>query len=263
MEMMNYNRDNKKKSKKGIAFFVLFTFVGTVATFYMMANEPEPIVIGQDMYIPVTSPNTNNEVEIYSEKYISAIKYDVKNDIFKTSAGKFKCNIAVPKISIEGEELSEINDKISNKFLVRYNSVKEEVQNLENKFTYKVTYNKYESMVGGKKLISFTFYERIIDDSIATDVTYKLYGYTIDLATRKIVSQDEVAVTVLGSTYRNIIKDSIKDFVVSKKLFDNDTYNYSLTGFEEFYVKGGKLHIMFNVGEMGDNKDYLDIEIEQ
>ena len=262
METMNYNRDNKKNSKAGIIGFVLFACVGTVATFYMMANEPEPTILGQDMYIPVTSPNTNQEVDVYSEEYIANIEYNVKNDVSKSSAGKFKSNIAVPMIEIDGEKLTEINEKILNKFLVRYNSVKDEVQNLENKFTYKVTYNKYESKVDNKRILTFTFYERIIDDAKGTDVTYKLYAYNIDLATRKLISQDEAAVAILGSTYKTIIKEQIKDFVISKKLFNAETYTYSLTGLEEFYVKSGKLHIMFNPGEMGENKDYLDITIE-
>lgn len=261
METMNYNRDNKKNSKSGIITFVLFACLGTAATFYMIANEPEPQILGQDMYIPVTSPNTN-EVDIYSEEYIASIKYDIKNDVTKSTSGKFKANIAVPVISIESEELIQINDEILNKFLVRYNSVKDEVQNLENKFTYKVTYNKYENSVGGKRILSFTFYERIIDDSKGTDVTYKLYAYNIDLATRKLITQDEAAVSILGSTYKTIIRQQIKDFVIAKKLFTDETYTYSLTGLEEFYVKNGKLHIMFNPGEMGDNKDYLDIVID-
>lgn len=262
METMNYNRDNKKNSKAGIVSFVLFACMGTAATFYMMANEPEPTVLGQDMYIPVTSPNASQEVNIYSEEYINSIEYKVKNDVTKSSSGKFKCNIAVPKIEIDGEELTTINDQILNKFLVRYNSVKDEVQNLENKFTYKVTYNKYESRVNGKRILTFTLYERIIDDAKGTDVTYKLYAFNIDLATRKLMTQDEAAIVILGSTYKTIIKEQIKEFVISKKLFTDDTYKYSLTGLEEFYVKSGKLHIMFNPGEMGDNKDYLDITIE-
>ena len=80
--------------------------------------------------------------------------------------------------------------------------------------------------------------------------------------TRKLISQEEAAIAILGSTYKTIIKEQIKDFVISKKLFDTETYTYSLTGLEEFYVKNGKLHIMFNPGEMGENKDYLDITIE-
>lgn len=262
METMNYNRDNKKNSKTGIISFVLFACVGTIATFYMMANEPEAKVLGQDMYIPVTSTNTNEEVDIYSEEYVENIKYKVYNDVSKSSTGKFKSNIAVPKVEIDGEELTEINEKILNKFLVRYNAVKDEVQELENKFTYKVTYNKYENKVNNKRILTFTFYERIIDDAKGTDVTYKLYAYNIDLVTRKIISQDEVAVLILGSTYKTIIKEQIKDFVISKKLFDLETYTYSLTGLEEFYVKDGEIHIMFNPGEMGENKDYLDITIE-
>ena len=262
METMNYNRDNKKNSKVGVVGFVLFTFLGTAATFYMIANEPEPVVLGQDMYIPVTSTNTNQEVDIYSEEYVSNIQYKVKNDVSKSTVGKFKSNIAVPQVEIDGEELKEINAEMLNKFLVRYNTVKDEVKNLENKFTYKVTYNKYESKIDNKRILTFTFYERIIDDAKGTDVTYKLYAYNIDLVTRKVITQDEAGLLILGSTYKTIIREQIKDFVISKKLFTEDTYIYSVTGLEEFYVKGGKLHLMFNQGEMGENKDYLDITIE-
>lgn len=261
METMNYNRDNKKNSKLGIVGFVLFAFVGTAATFYMMANEPEPVIIGQDMYIPTTSTNTN-DVNIYTEEYINSITYEIKSDVSKTTSGKFKSNIAIPQISIDGEELTEINEEILSRFLVRYNSVKEEVKDLENKFTYKVTYNKYESELDNTRILSFTLYERILDDATGADVTYKLYGYTIDLVTRKLISQEEAAVMLLGSTHKSVVRSQIKDFVIAEKLFDYDTYNYSLTGLEEFYVKGGQLHVMFNPGEMGDNKDYLDITID-
>lgn len=260
METMNYNRDNKKKSKAGIVAFMLFACVGTAATFYMISNEPEPIVLGQDMYIPTTSTNTN-EVDIYSEEYVASIEYKIKNEVSKSTSGKFKSNIAVPVLSIDGDELTQINEEILNKFMVRYNTVKDEVQNLENKFTYKVTYNKYENQINGKRILSFTFYERIIDDSKGTDVTYKLYGYSIDLATRKIISQDEAAILILGSTYKTILREKIKEFVITERLFTEEEYTYSLTGLEEFYVKNSALHIMFNPGEMGDNKDYLDIII--
>lgn len=262
METMNYNRDNKKNSKAGIVGFMLFVCVGTAATFYMIANEPEPVVLGQDMYIPTTSTNLNSEVDIYSEEYVANITYEVKNETSKTTSGKFKSSIAVPEISVDGESLTEINEEILNKFLVRYNSVKEEVQDLENKFTYKVTYNKYESTIGNKRILAFTFYERIVDDSTGEDVTYKLYAYNIDLVSRKLMTQDEVAVLILGSTYKTILREQIKEFVLAEELFDDETYTYSLTGLEEFYVKGGKLHIMFNPGEMGENKDYLDITID-
>lgn len=260
METMNYNRDNKKNSKAGIISFMLFAVLGSAASFYMIANEPEPTVLGEDMYVPTTSDSVTN-VDIYSEVDLSKIEYSVKNSTSKTTKGKFKSNISVPEITINDQTLEEVNSQILEKFTTRYNAVKEEVENLENTFTYKVTYNKYESEFENKKMLSFTFYERIIDADTGEDVTYKLYAYTIDLATKKLMTQDEAAAVILGSTYKTIIKDQVKDFVISKKLFDYDTYSYTLTGFEEFYVKNKKLHIMFNPGEMGQNKDYLDITI--
>jgi len=266
METMNYNRDNKKNSKAGIVGFVLFVCVGFAASFYMIANEPEPAVLGQDMYIPTvsenTEPETNNEVDIYSEIDVKDIKYKVKTNTSTSSSGHFKSNISTPKVIVDSEELKEINDEIFEKFSQRYSAVKEEVKDLENTFTYKVTYNKYETTVDNNRMLSFTFYERIIDDAKGTDVTYKLYGYTIDLKTKKIMTQDEAAIILLGSTYKTIIKDKIKEFVIDEKLFKEDNYSYSLTGLEEFYVKNGKLHIMFNVDEMGNNSDYLDIIID-
>jgi len=262
MEMMNYNRDNKKKSKAGIFGFLLFACLGITATFYMIANEPEPIVLGQDLYVPTTSTNVN-EIDIYSEEDIENITYEIKNEVSKTTSGKFKSSIAVPEVWINGVELKDINNEILSKFTTRYNSVKGEVKDLENKFTYKVTYNKYESTIGNKRILTFTFYERIIDDSAGNDVTYKLYGYNIDLVTGKLMTQDEAGTVILGTTYKTIIKECIKEFVLNEGLFTEDTYMYSLTGLEEFYVKGGKLHIMFNPSEMGDNKDYLDIIIDK
>ena len=93
-------------------------------------------------------------------------------------------------------------------------------------------------------------------------MTYKLYGYNVDLVTKKLITQDEAALAILGSTYKTIIKDTLKEYIVGKGLFTDETYMYSLTGLEEFYVKNDKLHIMFNPSEMGNNKDYLDIIIK-
>lgn len=259
METMNYNRDNKKNSKIGIISFVTFSVVGIIACFYMIKNEPEPKVLGQDMYIPATSKNVN----VYNEEIdISKIEYSIKNKTSKSSSGKFKSNIQVPVITVDSQVLTEINDEIFNKFAVRYNTVKKEMTDLENTFTYKVTYNKYESTINDTRMLSFTFYERIIDNSTGEDVTYKLYAYTINLATKKVMTQDEAALAILGSTFKTIIKDKVKSFVLKENLFKESNYTYVLTGFEEYYVKEKKIHIMFNVGEMGNNKDYLDIVIK-
>ena len=92
METMNYNRDNKKKSKAGIIGFFLFACVGTAATFYMIANEPQPIILGQDLYVPTTSTNTNN-AEDYSDEDITNITYEVEREVSKYTSGNFKSKV--------------------------------------------------------------------------------------------------------------------------------------------------------------------------
>lgn len=261
METMNYNRDNKKNKKAGIISFMLFICIGTAGSIYLMANEPKPKVLGEDMYIPVTSENT--EVNVYEERDIDSIQYSSKSKTYTDNSSKFSANIKYPEITIDSVKQEDLYNEMLNKFKERYEKVKEEASSLENKFTYKVTYNEYESKINSHRLVSYTFYERIIDDETGLDTTYKLYGYTIDVGENKILDQESVAKIILGSTYKNILKDNVKDYAITNKLFTESSYSYVLTGFEEFYVKNEKLHIMFNVGELGNKKDYIDILIEE
>lgn len=264
MELMNYNKHNKKNSGVGIFNFVLFTLVGTAMVFYMIKNEPKPQVLGENMYIPVGSVNVyseDNEVDITDKAYLNKITYKVKNNYESTTKGNLKLNLSLPNVTINGKKMEDINDAILQKFMQRYEAVTEQSEMLENKFTYKVTYNSYESMLEGKRVLSFTFYERIIDDMLGQDTTYKLYGVTIDLATKEIISQEDVAPVILGNQYKQTIKSAVKEELITMKLFTIDDYSYAMTGLEEFYIKDGKLHIMFNPNELGENKDYIDITI--
>lgn len=261
METMNYNRDNNKNKKTGIIGFMLFICIGTIGTVYLMANEPEVKVLGEDMYIPVTSENT--DVNIYSEQDIASITYESKSKTYSDNSSKFTANIKYPEITINSVKQENLYNEMLNKFKERYEKVKEEASSMENKYTYKVTFNEYENNINGHRIVSYTFYERIIDDETGLDTTYKLYGYSIDLATKQILNQESVADIILGSTYKKVLKDAVKDYAIKNKLFTESSYSYVLTGFEEFYVKSEKLHIMFNVGELGNKKDYIDILIEE
>lgn len=267
MELMNYEKHSRKKSKAGLFSFVAFSCIGTAAVFYLIKTEPEPKVLAENLYIPVGSVNIYDEetpeVDIYSEEYLNDIEYEVKKYTDKTTKGNFKLNLSIPKIMINDVYVEDVNNTILNKFLERYEAVKEQSATLENKFTYKVTYNTYESKIEGKRLLSFTFYERIVDDMAGKDMTYKLYGITVDLATEKIITQEDVAPIVLGNTYKTTIKDTVKAYAISKKLFTEENYTYAMTGLEEFYVKEGVLHLMFNPKELGSNKDYIDIAINR
>mgnify|MGYP003296620870 CR=1 FL=1 len=76
-------------------------------------------------------------------------------------------------------------------------------------------------MINNKRVLSFTFYERIIDDLSGTDATYKLYGVTIDLATGEILTQEDIAPVILGSSYKNKIKSTVKEELITKKIPQN------------------------------------------
>ena len=259
METMNYNRV-KKGSGVGLVMFVLVIVLGTMVVFYGMANEPETVILGQDALVEVYEEPV---VDVVSDN-VEELKYKVSNDTIKESKGNFKANITLPRISINDEFLLEINETIKSKFSDRYASLKNEnATSLENKFTYKVTYKKYETeLENGQKLISFTVYERIIDDSKGIDTMYNLYGYTINVNTKTILKQEDIAPIILGNNYQEKIRETVKDYIVSEKMLKEEDYTYSMTGLEEFYVKEGKLHIIFNTGEIVSRKyEHLDIII--
>lgn len=259
METMNYNRV-KKGSGAGLVMFVLVIILGTVVVFYGMANEPEAVILGQDALVEVYEEPV---VEVVSDN-VEELKYKVANDTIKETKGKFKVNITLPKISVNGDNLLEVNEIIKTKFNERYTTLKDEnASSLENKFTYKVTYKKYETeLENGEKLVSFTIYERIIDDSKGIDTMYNLYGFTVNVNTRKLLKQEDVAPTLLGDNYQEKIREGVKDYIISEKMMNEDEYTYSMTGLEEFYVKDGKIHIIFNTGEIVSKKyEHLDITI--
>ena len=259
METMNYNRV-QKGSGAGLVMFVLVIVLGTMVVFYGMANEPEAVVLGQDALVEVYEEPV---IDVVSDN-VEELKYKVSNDTIKETKGKFKANITLPKVSINDESLLEINEIIKSKFSDRYTSLKNEnATSLENKFTYKVTYKKYETeLENGEKLVSFTIYERIIDDSKGIDTMYNLYGYTINVNTKTLLKQEDIAPVILGDNYSEKIRESVKDYIVSEKMLKEEDYTYSMTGLEEFYVKEGKLHIIFNTGEIVSKKyEHLDITI--
>ena len=64
--------------------------------------------------------------------------------------------MTIPQVYINGEALEELNKEIENKYTNVFNSSKENMRNVESNYTYTVTYNSYENMVGTKKILSLT-----------------------------------------------------------------------------------------------------------
>ena len=132
------------------------------------------------------------------------------------------------------------------------------------KYTYKVTYNVYDNMVDENKIISVTIYERIVDDSAKKNTMDKIKTYNIDAASKEQITQsNDIVLSLFGKDYKTVIRDEIKNYVVSKNIIKESDFNYTYTGLEPFYIKDGEFHLIFNEGELSDSKyGVLDIIVK-
>jgi hypothetical protein len=261
METMRYNET--KKSSKGVIFgLLLFSLIGGAIIFFAIKSETKPVVVGQTksdvQRLVDTEASTNKKEEN------SAISYEVKD---KTSVDKsnqkIKSNITLPEIYVAGEALTDINETIDKKYTELFSGLKEQLASAKNNFTYTVTYNSYDNMVGSDKILSLTLYQRVTDDAAKKNTSEKIETYNIDLATKKQVDQADTALEILGKDYKSKIGDSVKNYVVSKKMISEADFTYVVTGLENFYIKESKFHIVFNEGELVDKKySVIDITVE-
>lgn len=258
METMDYNRINGEKKGPGLFVFFFFVIVGTITIIYLMMNEPEPLIIGQDAM-----------VDIYNEDVLNFeidTSYEVNEIKIMDSDSNFKSNIYIPEIIVAKEPLEEINEEIYNKFVERYEHLKtENEENLENKFTYKLSFQEYyNEFENGKKILSIRIYERIVDDNLAKLTTYNVYGYNIDLETKEILTQEDIASVCLGTDFNKLIRNQVKTYVIENEMITAEEYKYSITGLEESYIKEGKFVIVFNKEQIVDAKHgYLEITINK
>ena len=68
---------------------------------------------------------------------------------------------------------------------------------------------------------------------------------------------------MFGKDYKTYIKNTILDYVVQNGMMKESEFTYALTGLEDYYIKDGVFHIIFNEGKLVDKKfGVLDIEIQ-
>ena len=256
----------KKKSSKGVIIgLLLFFIIGGTILFFAMRAEEEPAVVGS---VP-TSTQTESLVDVEKENNNSyddnkKIEYNVVDKkITDNSNTKMKANITIPVISVSGTELSNINEEINKYYTEMFSSLKEKMSSANSKYTYTVTYNVYDNMVGNNKIISVTIYERIVDDSAKKNTMDKIKTYNIDAATKENITQpSSIAQALFGKDYKTLIKNSLKDYVVEKKMMNESEFNYTYTGLNPFYIKNDEFHLVFNEGELVNEKyGVIDITI--
>ena len=244
METMRIN-EPKKNSKWPVVLLFLFLAVGGVIIYLAISNEQEPVVIGSK------EPEMNKLVNIEDnteEKLNEAqnVGVEVKNVRFQDkSNSKWKSNMTIPQVYINGEALEELNKEIENKYTNVFNSSKENMKNVESNYTYTVTYNSYENMVGTKKILSL------------------ITTYNINVVSKEKLTLGSIATDVLGKDYKSIIRSNLLNYVVSENMMSESDFTYATTGLEEFYIKDSNLHIVFNAGELVDKKyNVVDVTIE-
>lgn len=259
MDTLRYG-ETKKSSKGPIIGLFLFFLIGGAILYIALANEEKPVVIGDNTEFS----EKNSLIDIYDEPdeqiSLDNISYSVNDKKYSDKTNKkIKSNITLPVVSIDGEELTELNNKIDEKYTGLFDEMKDKMSDVENKYTYKVTYNIYENKVGDIKVISITIYHRTVDDSTGSYASENIDTYNIDVQTKKELTQAEVATEMFGISYKTKLKNSIKNYFVSNEIVKEEDYTYAVTGFENFYVKDGKFHIIFN-GEIIKDK-YYDVTI--
>lgn len=253
METMRLNE--KKKSSKGVVIgLLLFFIIGGTILFFALKSEGEPTTIGKTTDTEVQSlvdVDADSKNEINNKN----IEYKVTDKLVKDNSNvKMKANIAIPVISIENNYLTDINAEIEKYYTEMFTSLKEKMNSAASKYTYTVTYNVYDNMVGERKIISITIYERIIDDAAKKNTMNKLKTYNIDASSKEQVTQSDLAQEIFGKEYKTIIKNGIKDYVVNNKMMNESQFSYTYTGLKPFYIKNDEFHVIFNEGELVDAK---------
>lgn len=262
METMSYNKLKKKNSSIGVYAFFLFIILGTGLIAYSIINEPEPTVLGEDPLKNVEIYEEDTEETLGKDTInLDEITFNLEDKVSTSTSGNFSINMTLPIVSINGVELDDINVEIQNHYNDRSKALADQMKSAENKFTYKVTYKYYENKVGDKRVLSITVHERIIDNAAGSSTTDRVDAYNIDLAEENILTQEEAALEVLGSNYSSLIREQVKNTVISSKMIAESKYNYTITGTEQFYIKNNTFHMLLNEGEVVD-KSYGVVDIE-
>lgn len=263
METMHYNE--KKKNSKGIIIAVIsFVLIGAGIIIFALTSESEPVVIGSQESDIQRLVELDKEDKEKTKSDNANINYEIKDENYSDKSNSYiKSNITLPKVFIEGDELKEFNDNLEVEYNQLFNKLKEQMSgSVESKYTYIVSYNFYENMIGTNKIISLALYQRVRDDSASKNTTEKVTTYNIDLSSKKEVELSEVAQVLLDKDYKTTIKSAIEDYVVENGMMKSSDFTYAVTGLEDYYIKEGVFHIILNEGTLVDSKyGVLDIEV--
>lgn len=267
METIRYT-ERRKTTKWPAICVMLFLVFGGCFVAYAIKNEDNPRMLGLSVNaVANTSDGLENVEMTDAEKLEQAmnLNYEVK-EVSSKDQSKKNCvsDIHLPTLYVDGKEIADLNVKIQNEYVNRFNTLKEQMNNTDSNYSFNVTYTYYENIVGVKKVVSIVVNQQVVDTDSQKITSEKVTTYNVDLSSKNVLAQSDVLLDLLGKEYKDKLKTTVKDYVVSNKLISESDYKYEITGLENFYIKDSKFHIIFNTDTdniISGSTKVLDIEI--
>lgn len=249
METIRYT-ERRRTTKLPAILVMCFLVLGGSFVAYAIKNEDNPKMLGFAVETVTTDVNGLEEVEqTETEKLEQAmnLNYEIKEvSSIDKSTSNFSGDIHLPTLYVDGKEVTDLNLKIQSEYTNRFDTLKKQMSEAEGNYSFNVTYTYHDNIIGIKKVVSILIKQQIIDEDSNKITSEKLTTYNIDLSSKNTLTQSDVLLDILGKDYKTILKDSVKDYVISQKLATEANYNYEITGLENFYIKESKFHIVFN-----------------
>lgn len=260
----------KRRTTKWPAIFVtLFLIIGGCFVAYAIKFEDNPRMLGLSGEIITTETNGLEEVnQTDAEKLEQAmnLNYEIRDvSSVDKSTSNFVSNIHLPTIYVDGKELADLNAKIQGEYTQRFDTLKEQMQQADSNYSFNVTYTYYDNIVGVRKVVSLVIKQQIIDTDSQTVTSERINTYNVDLSSKATLTQADVLIDILGKDYKDLLKNQVRNYVVSQGLISENEYNYEITELENFYIQDSKFHIVFNTdidNVVNDDVGVLDIQID-
>lgn len=260
----------KRKSTKWPAIIVMsFLIIGGCFVAYAIKNENNPRMLGfLSATVPTESHGLENVGQTDAQKLEQAmnLNYEVKDiSSIDKSKSNFVSDIHIPSIYVDGKEIAELNAKIQNEYVTRFDNLKEQMAKAESNYSFNVTYTYFDNIVGLRKIVSLVIKQQIIDTDSNKVTSEKVNTYNIDLSSKATLTQSDVLLDLLGKDYKDIVKQQVKNYIINEKYATESNYKYEITGLENFYIQNSYFHIIFNgdSDKIADTNDVIDIEIQK
>lgn len=260
----------RRKSSKWPAIIVTgFLVIGSCFVTYAIKNENNPKMLGfSKEAVSTTTDGLENVGETDTEKLEKAksLNFEIKDtSSIDSSTSKFVSDMHLPSIYVDGKEIAELNAKIQSEYIDRFDNLKTQMKDAESNYSFNVTYTFFENIVGFRKVVSIVIKQQIIDTDAQKVTSEKISTYNVDLSSKTTLAQADVLLDVLGKNYKEDLKNKVKEYIIEGGYASAESYNYEITGLENFYIQDSKFHIVFN-GEsdnIAKTSNVIDIEVQR